>query len=248
MEPFLLYSIIISAFAFLTLLWIFISIAVAHRRKAKLKPVKYLTYNRQHFNRDFEFTCEYCGNKVSTKVTNCKQCGSSYGDNKEYKSRKKETDLKYLEFLKSQEEQLRQETTYIEETMEALRKNKVMKKRFFNFELGEMPVYRASKSFEFTCEYCSTKLNGRSTDEKTCPNCGAGYCDNVGLLVAEEEEKVEKTHYQEYLTLKDIEWNMNIDNIHDKKDAFYTKHAKGFALLGIFAMFAIAFILVKLIL
>lgn len=246
MEPFLLYSIIISAIAFLTLLWIFISVAVAYRKKAMLKPVQYLTYNRQHFDRDFEFTCEYCGKKVSTKATSCMQCGSSYGENKEYKSRKKATDLKYLEFLKLQEEQIKQETTYIEETMEALRKNRIMKKRFFNFELGEMPVYRPSTSFEFTCEYCSTKLDGRSTDEKACPNCGAVYSDNVGLLVAEEEEKLEKTHYQEYLTLKDIEWNQNIENVKDKKDAFYTKHARGIALLVIFFMFAIAFIILRL--
>ena len=145
-----------------------------------------------------------------------------------------------------QEEQLRQETTYIEETMEAMRKHRIMKKRFFNFELEEMPVYRPSTSFEFTCEYCSTKLNGRSTDGKTCSNCGAGYSDNVGLLVAEEEEKLEKTHYQEYLTLRDIEWNQNIDNIYDKKDAFYTKHARGIAFLVFLIMFAIVYILFKI--
>lgn len=64
MEPFLLYSIIFGAITFLVLLWIFISVAAAYRTKRKLKPVKYLIYNRQHFNRDFEFTCGGRGRKI----------------------------------------------------------------------------------------------------------------------------------------------------------------------------------------
>uniref|UniRef100_UPI004055A42D hypothetical protein n=1 Tax=Acetatifactor sp. TaxID=1872090 RepID=UPI004055A42D len=240
MEKLWLFGMIIFLMGMLFLLWMIISVAAAYRKRKKLKPIQYLTYNRQHFDRNFEFTCEYCGNKVTTKATNCTQCGGSYGENKEYKSRKRATDLKYLEFLKSQEERIQQETTYIEETLEALRKNKVMKYRFYNFELGERPSYRPATNFEFTCEYCSTKLRGRSTDVKTCPNCDAGYSNNIGLLVAEEEEKLEKSHYQEYLTLKDIEWNQNIEN--EKKDAFFKKHAGGIALLAILFMFAIAYV------
>lgn len=250
-QKFALLGGIFFAMGMLFILWVIISVAVAHRKKKKLKPIHYLTYNRQHFDRDFEFTCEYCGNKVTTKVTKCTQCGGTYGENKEYKSRKKAIDLNYLEFLKSQEEQIQQETTYVEETFEALRKNRIMQNRFFNFELEvEKPIYRPSVDFEFTCEYCNTKLRGRSTDVKTCSNCNAGYSNNISLLVAEEEEKLEKIHYQEYLTLKDIEWNQNIENEKKdkKKDNFHIKHAKGIALLIILLIAVISYVLFKILL
>lgn len=57
------------------------------------------------------------------------------------------------------------------------------------------------KDFEF---YCNNKLRGRSTDKCGCSNCGASYQENLELLVHEEEDKLEKCHYEEYMQLRDL--------------------------------------------
>ena len=62
-----------------------------------------------------------------------------------------------------------------------------------------------------------TSIRGKSTDEKGCSNCGASYKENLELLVREEEDRLEKRHYDEYMKLKDLEWEQNIRN--ERRDA-----------------------------
>lgn len=139
------------------LLIIFFAIQDAKRKKASLKPVQFLNYNRIHFDRNFDFRCEFCGEKISTQNKHCVSCGGTYDNNKEYKQKKKENNLKYIDFLKNQERLIEQEEIYIEKTLKALKKNWVMKNRFYNFELGDELHYLPVFSFDFTCEYCGTK-------------------------------------------------------------------------------------------
>lgn len=222
------------------------------RKKDSLKPVHYISYNKDHFDRNFQFKCEYCGAAVSTKQHNCPQCGSTYGENKEYRRKKRFRDVDYLNYLMAQEEKIQQETEYIEKTMRALRTNLIMRPTYYNFDLGEHPVYHPAENFEFTCDFCDTKLRGRSDDGQVCPNCGAGYKNNTDLLVQEAEERVEKRHYEEYIRLKDLEWQQNIKN--EKKDryistkyakqiAFITKNAKWIALAVVALIFGLSFAL-----
>ena len=70
------------------------------------------------------------------------------------------------------------------------------------------------KDFEF---YCNNKLRCRSTDKCGCSNCGASYEENLELLVREEEDKLEKCHYEEYMQLRDLEADQNIMN--EQRDA-----------------------------
>lgn len=70
------------------------------------------------------------------------------------------------------------------------------------------------KDFEF---YCNNKLRGRSTDKCGCSNCGASYQENLEILVHEEEDKLEKCHYEEYMQLRDLEADQNIMN--EQRDA-----------------------------
>ena len=213
----------------LTLLVIFLAIQDAKRKKASLQPVQFLNYNRLHFERNFDFKCEFCGHTNSTENSHCTNCGGTFENNKEYKQKRKENNLQYIEFLKEQESLIKQEEDYIQKTLKALKKNWVMKNRFYNFEIGEevhfLPVY----SFEFSCEYCGTKLKGNSSDNCKCSSCGAEYCNNTDLLAMEQEESLRKTHYDEYQKLKAFEWNRNLEN--DKKDAYMNQNANKIVLL-----------------
>lgn len=204
---------------------ILLGVIFLRRQKTSLKPVHYIAYNKDHFDRNFEFKCEYCGAVVSTTQHNCPQCGSTYGENKEYRRKKRFMNVDYMNYLMEQEERLSQEIEYIEKTMRALRTNMIMRPTFYNFDLGEPPVYRPATDFAFACDFCDTKLRGRSNDGKVCPNCGAGYKNNTDLLVQEAEERVEKRYFEEYQKLKEIEWQQNLKN--EKKDSYIsTKYAK----------------------
>ena len=68
--------------------------------------------------------------------------------------------------MKSQEEAITQETEYISTTMQAIQKYKLIRHKYYNFEIGEPPVYKPASDYEFTCEYCDNKIRGKSTDEK----------------------------------------------------------------------------------
>lgn len=224
------------------LLVIFFAIQDAKRKKASLKPIQFLNFNRIHFERDFDFKCEFCGEITSTQYKNCSNCGGTYDNNKEYKQKKKENNLKYIDFLKDQEELIKQEEIYIEKTLKALKKNWVMKNRFYNFEIGEEIHYLPEYSFDFTCEYCGTKLKGSTSKGGCCTGCGAEFSNNTELLVMEQEERLRKAHFDEYQKLKTFEWNQNIEN--EKKDVYMNQNANkivlmilgGFLLLGVFCM------------
>lgn len=226
------------------LLIIFLAIQDAKRKKASLKPVQFLNYNRLHFDRDFNFTCEFCGHTNSTVDKTCVNCGGTYDNNKEYKQKRKENNLKYIQFLEKQESLIKQEEEYIEKTLKALNKNWVMKNRFYNFELGEEIHYLPNYSFDFACEYCGTKLKGKSSDDGSCTSCGAKYSDNTDLLVMEQEEHLRKAHFDEYQKLKAFEWNQNLEN--DRKDAYMNQNANKIVLMilgGILLLGAVCWII-----
>ena len=81
--------------------------------------------------------------------------------------------------MKSQEKAIAQEMEYISNTMQAIQKYKLIRHKYYNFEIGESPVYKPASDYEFTCEYCANKIRGKSTDEKGCSNCGASYKENL---------------------------------------------------------------------
>ena len=213
----------------LFLLIIYLAVQDAKRKKASLKPVQFLNFNRLYFERDFDFTCEFCGQTNSSTNSNCKNCGGTFENNKEYKQKRKENNLRYISFLKEQESLIQQEEDYIEKTLKALKKNWVMKNRFYNFEIGEEVHFTPTYAFDFVCEYCGTKLNGNSSDKGNCKNCGAEYHDNTDLLAMEQEESLRKAHYDEYQKLKAFEWNQNLEN--DRKDAYMNQNANKIVLL-----------------
>ena len=79
--------------------------------------------------------------------------------------------------------------------------------------------------FTFTCEYCDNRLRGKSSDERGCSHCGASYKENLELLAREEEDRLEKCHYDEYMQLREWECQQNIKN--EQRDAYIeTKHRK----------------------
>ena len=219
MEFFSLFSTVFFniAITFGLLLLIYLFFFSGIRARKDLKPVKYISYKKDHFQENFEFTCEFCGSKVSSTDEKCPTCGGNFGKNKEYQLKKRAMHQGYLEYMKSQEEAITQETEYISTTMQAIQKYKLIRHKYYNFEIGEPPVYKPASDYEFTCEYCDNKIRGKSTDEKGCSNCGASYKENLELLVREEEDRLEKRHYDEYMKLKDLEWEQNIRN--ERRDA-----------------------------
>lgn len=241
-----------SIFFCLAMLLLLLCLFYSGRRKkivSELKPIQYISFKKEHFNKDFDFVCEFCGTTISTKQDKCSGCGGAYGKNKEYKAKKQAMNQNYLNYLKTQGEKLEQEMDYIEKTKEFLRKNRIWKNSIFNFELGEPPIYKPATDYHFICSYCDNKLQGKSTDEKGCDYCGASYKNNLELLVREEEDKLEKHHYEEYFRLKEIEWLQNVEN--EQKDAyieqkyskqisFLKKNAKFIAMTVVFGMLLLA--------
>lgn len=185
--------------------------------RKNLKPVCYISYNKNYFQKEFEFTCEFCGSTVSSKDEKCPKCAGDFGKNKEYQSKKRAMNQRYVRYLKDQEEALEKEMEYISNTMETIRRYKLVRHKAYNFEIGEPPIYKPAIDYEFDCEYCGNKLRGKSTDEKGCMYCGASYEANLELSVREEEDRLEKRHYDQYMELKDLESRQNIRN--EQRDA-----------------------------
>lgn len=251
MEIFSLFSTVFFyiAITFGVLLVIYLFFFSGLRARKDLKPVKYISYKKNHFQEKFDFTCEFCGSKVSSVDEKCPTCGGNFGKNKEYLQKKRAMHQRYLEYMKSQEEAIAQEMEYISNTMQAIQKYKLIRHKYYNFEIGEPPVYKPANDYEFTCEYCDNKIRGQSTDETGCSNCGASYKENLELLVREEEDRLEKRQYDEYMKLKDLEWEQNIRN--ERRDAnidekygtpirFMEKNAKGIALIILLGLMMIS--------
>ncbi|MBR4966330.1 MAG: hypothetical protein IKY53_07530 [Lachnospiraceae bacterium] len=103
--------------------------------------------------------------------------------------------------------------------------------------------------YEFSCEYCKNKLRGLSSDEYGYPNCGASYQNNLELLIREEEDKVEKCHYEQYQELNKIKTEQNEKNNKDDV-AHYKKYGKLYKMndlttnpvVGMFKMFFLMFL------
>lgn len=112
-------------FGLLLLIYLFFSSGI--RARKDLKPVKYISYKKDHFQENFEFTCEFCGSKVSSADEKCPICGGNFGKNKEYQLKKRAMHQRYLEYMKSQEEAITQETEYISTTMQAIQKYKLIR-------------------------------------------------------------------------------------------------------------------------
>ena len=218
--------------------------------KKALKPTQYLSYKRGHFYRDFTFTCEACGTLVSSTQERCPSCGGVYGANKEYVKKKRAMNLEYLEYLKQQEEKIEEEKEYIRKIMEEIKRRVFYRHALLNFEQFEAPLYRPAEHYVFSCEYCHTEIRGKSIDKAGCPSCGASYKENLDLQVAEEEENVERMHYEEYMYLRDLEWEQNkrneerdhrIDTKYAKPIAYMTNHGPQIALvvIGVMALLAV---------
>lgn len=231
--------------AFTLLLCIYIYFLAGVRARKALKPVCYISYKKNHFQEDFQFVCEFCGSTVSSKNEKCPTCAGDFGKNKEYQSKKRAMHERYLRYIKDQEYAIEKEMDYISDTMKAIRRHKLVRHKYYNFEIGEPPVYTPANDYEFTCEYCNNKLRGKSTDKKVCANCGASYEENLELLVHEEEDRLEKRHYDEYMKQKDLESEQNIRN--EQRDAsidekyktpikFMEKNGKYLALVIVFGI------------
>lgn len=244
-------------------IWLFIILgiiwlALNYKKRSQLKPVQYIAFNKSYFEKDFTFSCEHCGGIVSTKQTNCINCGSSYGDNKVYIEKKRAINQNYMHYLYFQDAQLSQEEEYINNTLNALRTNKIWKNTIYNFQFPSQnfPTYTPKSDFEFTCEYCNTKLRGRSNDSRGCINCGASYDNNLELLVREKEDSFERHQYEYYLKLKEFQQQQNTINEqkdaaimqkHGKKVNFLMKHGRWIAVLILFLAAMLCLVLAAII-
>lgn len=235
--------------AYGVLLYVWAYLASGSLARKRFKPVCYISYKNNQFNEDFEFTCDYCGNKVSSANAECPTCGGAYGKNKEYQMKRRSMHQRYLGYLKDQEKAIDDEMDNITETMRAVRRYKIVRHKTFNFDIGDPPVCAPADSYEFTCENCDSRIRGRSTDVMGCPDCGASYKENLELLVREEEDRLEQRHYIEYMRLRELEVEQNIKN--ERRDAsvdekygkqinFMQTYGKYIALASIFVVMLIS--------
>lgn len=237
------FLIVIFSFIFVASAVVFIPAALIMRGA---KPIHYLSYHKNHFQQTFQFHCESCKQLISSIDSKCPHCGATYTDNPEYLSAKKTMQQNYLEYLKKQEDIIEQEMVRVKKRLKLSRvlSDRFAAPSFFNFELGTPPTYTPAWDYEFSCEYCNNKLRGLSSDECGCPNCGASYQNNLELLIHEEEDKVEKCHYEQYLELNKIKTEENEKN--KKRDVVhYKKYGKLYKMnditsnpvVGMFKMF-----------
>ena len=132
------------------------------RALRKLKPSCYISYNKNHFDKDFEFKCEFCGSIVSSKDAKCPKCAGDFGKNKEYLLKKRAMHQKYLQYIKVQEDAIEKEIDYISNTLNAIKRYKLIRHKYLNFEIGNPPVYKPASDYEFTCEYLEADQNIRN--------------------------------------------------------------------------------------
>lgn len=240
------------------LLFSFGKIKKVSKTKSQIKNVETNNFDKYDFDLDFNFKCEYCGNVINTKNKFCPNCGGTYNNNNEYKLKKIEKDKEYLEFLNKQETELEKEIENIENNKELIESNNsfILKRKFYNLDVDySHTTFSPSENFEFTCEYCGTKLKGKSSDNKTCSSCGALYNNNLELLIQEKKEQIELRNFEIYNLYQKQKEDMNIENYNkDKKDTerFINnteKFARGYKLfwkiVGILALAAILFNIIK---
>lgn len=202
----------------LTIWFTFVAVGVlymvlAHRKFKAGKPVLQYDYSQKHFDQDFTFVCESCSSQVSTTDAQCPKCGTAYSANKEYKMKKLAMNKAFLQYLKDQQAGIEKEREQINKTIAVIESSRTLRHDAFNFELTKPPVYQPADHFDFTCDYCNNRIQGKSSDETGCPYCGAGYQENIELLVREEEKRLEKSHYDRYIELTEIKKKQNHKNI-----------------------------------
>ena len=131
------------------------------RALRNIKPSCYISYDNNHFDKDFEFKCEFCGSIVSSKAAKCPKCAGDFGKNKEYLSKRRAMHQNYLQYLKTQENAIEKEIYHITDTLKSVKRYKLIRHKYLNFEIGNPPVYKPATDYEFTCEYCNNKLRGQ---------------------------------------------------------------------------------------
>lgn len=174
-------------------------------------------FNKINYNLDFDFTCEYCNNVISTKYKVCPHCGGHYENNREFIEKRNLKNKEYLDFLTNQEIELKKEIESIKKNENVANLDLIHKKNYFNMDVDYLhSKFQRSDDFEFNCEYCGTKIKGTSKDEKSCPNCGSPYCNNTELLILEKKEEIEYDNYAVYNLLQkkkeDINQQRNLDS------------------------------------
>ena len=205
------------------------------------------SFNKYDDDLIFKFTCEFCNKEIDTTQKVCPHCGGHYDNNNEYKTKREQKRKEYLEFLMGQEKELEKEIENIKNNKEILKHNFIMKNRYYNMDVDEEhKVFSPSEFFEFSCEYCGTKLKGTSKDGKTCPSCGAAYNNNTELLILEKKEELERKNVEAYNLLQKDKHDRNIEN-QIKDDQITDKTIKTMKKTATFFKFVYAAIFIAII-
>ena len=235
----------------------FSKIKKASKAKSKIKNIETNSFQKYDFDLDFDFKCEYCENIINTRNKFCPHCGGTYSNNSEYNVKKIEKDKEYLNFLNKQEVELKKEVENINDNKELLKNNNsfILKRKYYNLYVDYSHTkFSPSENFEFVCEYCGTKLKGKSCDNKSCTSCGALYTNNLELLIQEKKEQIELRNYEIYNLYQKQKEYINIENYNkDKEDTelfikYSEKIANGIRLLWkIIGILALIVIILKII-
>lgn len=208
-----IFPILIAVLVSIVVVFIVITQVTKYRHNKNLKAVDTAAFEKFDFDMNFEFECEYCKSIIKSSDPTCPSCGSDYGKNKEYRNKKIEKNREYIDILKRQNAALDTEIDNIQHNRKSLKENFIFTNTQFNMKVDkEHNRFVHSVNFEFNCEYCGTKINGTSKDEKKCPHCGASYNENLELLTLEEKEKVEYDNYVKYNKLQFQKEDQNIEN------------------------------------
>lgn len=167
-------------------------------------------YDKNAPEREFDFTCEYCGGKVHSTEKTCSHCGAVAYRNREYLAKKAKNDADYLAHLDQEKNNLMEEARRIEKRIRYAENQKVMKKWYFDFENQDGPEYMPAMKFDFDCPYCGAHVSvKRGAKYPVCPNCGADANDSSDYRIAVQRDALERLRYDEYERLRAIMTDFN---------------------------------------
>lgn len=191
------------------------------REKNNLNKIDKTKFKNYEIDLKFDFKCEYCDSIINTNNKTCPNCNGAYDKNKEYLKIKQEKYKEYYDFLNNQEKELTNEIEIFHKMQNIYKKKSfAFKHRAYNYDIDyDYIEYEPKDNHDFVCDFCGTKLNGTSHDNKKCSNCGASYNNNIELLALEKKEQIIKENNEVYNIIQKNKETINKDNINkDNKE------------------------------
>ena len=206
-------------FFFLLLAFIVIEMIIylkkAKKYKDKIMAIKDIDLSKDHFIKDYDIKCDYCGNIFNTSNSTCPNCQGAYSSNKQYLEEMKKSNTEYYHYLEHLQQELKVKLDTYCKVLKDLKKNLFVNHNCFNYTI-DIPSKDIVENVQIFCEYCGTNISLKIDEEVSCPNCGSTSKDNMELKAYIKKNEVLELECEKYRELNDIIREQNKkNNTHD---------------------------------